>query len=73
MDLKEAWKKLEQEKLNRPILGAAEVHKASKHPVGKLILLSKMTLGFAVFFEIGFIYFIFHIFIFQFFEYRDFF
>jgi hypothetical protein len=56
MDLNEVWKKLEQEKLNRPVLGAAEVHKVSKHPVQKLILLSKLTLGVAVFFEIGLIY-----------------
>jgi len=56
MDLKEAWKKLEQEKLNQPVLGAAEVRKTSKHPVQKLIQLSKVTLGFAVFFELGFIY-----------------
>jgi hypothetical protein len=56
MDLNEAWKKLEQEKLNQPVLGAAGVRKTSKHPVEKLIQLSKLTLVFAIFFEIGFIY-----------------
>jgi hypothetical protein len=55
MDLKEAWKKLEHEKLNQPVLGAA-VRKTSKHPVQRLIQLSKVTLGFAIFFELGFIY-----------------
>jgi ABC-type multidrug transport system fused ATPase/permease subunit len=56
MDLKEAWKKLEREKLNKPVSGAVEVRKTSKHPVQKLILLFKITLGFAIFFDLFFIY-----------------
>jgi hypothetical protein len=56
MELKDAWKKLEHEKLNLPVLGAAEVRNASKHPMQKLIQLSKLTLGFAIFFELGFVY-----------------
>lgn len=56
MDLKEAWKKLEREKLNKPVSGAVEVRKTSKHPVQKLILLFKVTLGFAIFFDLCFIY-----------------
>jgi hypothetical protein len=54
MDLKEVWKKLEQEKLNQPVVGAVEVNKTSKHPMQKLIQLFKLTLGFAAFFEICF-------------------
>jgi ABC-type bacteriocin/lantibiotic exporter with double-glycine peptidase domain len=56
MDLKEAWKKLEQEKLNLPVLGAARVRKTSKHPVQKLIHLFKVTLGFSIFFGLFFGY-----------------
>lgn len=56
MDLKEAWKKLEREKLNKPVSGAVEVRKTSKHPVQKLILLFKATLVFAIFFDLFFIY-----------------
>lgn len=54
MDLKEAWKKLEQEKLNQPAVGAVEVRKNSKHPMQKLIQLSKITLAFVIFFELCF-------------------
>jgi len=50
MDLKEAWKKLEQEKLNQPVAGTVEVRKNSKHPMQKLIQLSKITLAFVIFF-----------------------
>ncbi len=56
MDLKEAWKKLEREKLNLPVLGAAQVRKSSKHPVQKLIYLFKVTLGFSIFFGLFFGY-----------------
>ncbi|MEY4929730.1 MAG: hypothetical protein RI909_454 [Bacteroidota bacterium] len=56
MDLKEVWKKLEQEKLNQPVLGAALVSKTSRHPVHKLMQLSKITLVFTIIFEIGFTY-----------------
>jgi len=56
MDLKEAWKKLESHKLSKPVAGSVHIQKRSKHPVQKLILLFKVTLGFAIFFELGFIY-----------------
>lgn len=54
MDLKETWKKLEQEKLYQPVAGTVEVKTKSKHPMQKLIQLFKLTLAFAVFFEVGF-------------------
>ncbi len=56
MDLKEIWKKLETDKLNKPVLGAVEVRNSSHHPVQKLIKLFKLTLGFAIFFELAFTY-----------------
>lgn len=56
MDLKEAWKKLEQEKLSRPVAGTDEVYKSSKHPIQKLIRSFKIALGFVVFFELAFSY-----------------
>jgi len=56
MDLTEAWKKLESDKLSKPVAGLVHIQKTSKHPVQKLILLFKVTLGFAIFFELGFIY-----------------
>lgn len=56
MNLNEAWKKLEQEKLNQPIAGIDEVYKTSKHPVQKLIRSFKIALGFVVFFELAFVY-----------------
>ncbi len=56
MDLTEAWKKLESDTLSKPVAGSVHIQKTSKHPVQKLILLFKVTLGFALFFELGFIY-----------------
>lgn len=56
MDLKEVWKKLEQEKLTQPVAGAEEVYKTSKHPVQKLIRSFKIALGFVVLFELAFAY-----------------
>jgi len=56
MDLQETWNRLEHDKLNKPVLGIISVSKKSKHPVQKLIDLFKITLGFSVVFEIGFIY-----------------
>jgi hypothetical protein len=35
MDLKEAWKKLAQEKLSKPVAGTDEVYNSSKHPDAK--------------------------------------
>lgn len=56
MDLKEVWKKLEQEKLTQPVAGSEEIYKTSKHPVQKLIRSFKVALGFVVFFELAFAY-----------------
>jgi ABC-type siderophore export system fused ATPase/permease subunit len=56
MDLKEAWKKLEQEKLTQPVAGAEAVYKTSKHPVQKLIRSFQLALGFVVLFELAFAY-----------------
>ncbi|MCW5911442.1 MAG: hypothetical protein KIT62_10225 [Cyclobacteriaceae bacterium] len=56
MDLKEAWKKLEQKKLNQPIVGSEEVYNSSKHPIQKLMRSFKIALGFVVFFEAAFAY-----------------
>lgn len=56
MDLKEVWKKLEQEKLTQPVAGSEEIYKTSKHPVQKLIRSFKVALGFVVVFELAFAY-----------------
>lgn len=56
MDLKEAWKKLAQEKLSKPVAGTDEVYNSSKHPIQKLIRSFKIALGFVVFFEGAFVY-----------------
>ena len=36
MDLQKAWKKLEHDKLEKPVLGSIHIVKKSKHPVEKL-------------------------------------
>jgi len=56
MDLKEVWKKLDSDKLSKPVLGSVHIQNNSKHPVQKLIKLFRITLGFALTFEVGFIY-----------------
>jgi hypothetical protein len=56
MDLQEAWKKLDREKLSKPVNGPIEIHKASKHPVQKLIRSFRITLSFVIVFEVAFIY-----------------
>jgi len=56
MDLQEAWKKLDREKLSKPVNGPIEIDKASKHPVQKLINTFRITLGFVILFEAAFIY-----------------
>lgn len=56
MDLKEAWKNLEKEKLNKPVTGAIEIPKHSKHPVSKLIQTFAAGLVFCVVFELLFVY-----------------
>jgi hypothetical protein len=62
MDLQEIWKKLETDKLSKPVLGSLNIQKKSKHPVQKLKNLYLITTGFALFFLIAFIvlFFLFH-------------
>lgn len=62
MDLQEVWKRMESEKLSRPVQGAVEVRKKSKHPVAKLKRAYLASTGFALVFLIGFIvlFFTFH-------------
>ncbi len=55
MDLQEVWKRMESEKLARPVLGSVEVRKTSKHPVAKLKRAYLISTGFALVFLIGFI------------------
>ncbi len=50
MDLKEAWKTLEKEKLSVPVTGTITVPKHSKHPVANLILAFGLGLVFCVLF-----------------------
>lgn len=56
MDLKEAWKNLEKEKLAKPFAGSIEVPKHSKHPVSKLIQTFAAGLIFCVAFELIFVF-----------------
>jgi hypothetical protein len=57
MDLHEAWRKLGEEKLSRPIGTASfKIPSSSKHPVSKLIKAFKIGMGYGVAFEILFIY-----------------
>ena len=62
MDLQEAWKKLETDKLTKPVTGAVHIQKKSKHPVQKLKTAYLQTTGFSILFLIGFIalFFYFH-------------
>lgn len=57
MDLQEAWKNLDREKLSKPLREEIEIRTASKHPVQRLIKSFRSALGFIVVFEIMFIYF----------------
>ncbi|HMP98866.1 MAG TPA: hypothetical protein PKC24_03730 [Cyclobacteriaceae bacterium] len=59
MELHDAWKKLEAEKLSKPLDARFDFKKTSKHPVNKLIRNFKITLGFSVLFELMFIYLLF--------------
>jgi hypothetical protein len=57
MDLHEAWKKLGEEKLSRPIGTASfKIPSSSKHPVSKLIKAFKIGMVYGIAFEILFIY-----------------
>jgi hypothetical protein len=61
MDLKEAWKNLEKEKLIKPVSGTIEIPKHSKHPVSKLIQTFAAGLVFCVVFELMFVYLFFNV------------
>lgn len=56
MDLKEAWKNLEREKLAKPVVGSVEVPRHSKHPVAKLIQQFAAGLIFCLAFELIFVF-----------------
>lgn len=55
MDLQEVWKKLENDKLTKPVTGAVHIQKKSKHPVQKLKTAYLQTTGFSVAFLICFV------------------
>jgi hypothetical protein len=55
MELGELWKKLESDKLSKPVLGAVHIQKKSKHPVEKLKNAYLWTTGFSFTFLILFI------------------
>jgi hypothetical protein len=55
MELGELWKKLDSDKLSKPVLGAVHIQKRSKHPVQKLKNAYLWTSGFSFVFLIGFI------------------
>lgn len=50
MDLKEAWKNLEKEKLNLPVTGTISIPKQSKHPVAGIINTFTWSLMFCILF-----------------------
>lgn len=56
MDLQEVWRKLETEKLNKPVLGAVTIAKKSKHPVQRLKNAYLITSAFSVACLVFFIY-----------------
>jgi hypothetical protein len=55
MNLQEVWKRMESDKLSRPVIGAVEVRKKSNHPVAKLKRAYLISTGFAILFLLGFI------------------
>lgn len=59
MDLKEAWKNLEKEKLSIPVTGTISIPKYSKHPVASIINTFAVGLIFCVFFGLVFLSLIF--------------
>jgi hypothetical protein len=61
MDLKEAWKNLEKEKLNKPVAGTIKIPRHSKHPVSKLIQTFAAGLVFCGVFELIFVYMFFNV------------
>lgn len=56
MDIKEAWKKLDEEKLQQPINENIHIVEKSRHSVQKLITAFQIGLGLIVFYELCFIY-----------------
>ncbi len=54
MELGELWKKLDLDKLSKPVLGVVHIQKKSKHPVQKLKNAYLITTGFSLLFLIGF-------------------
>ncbi len=62
MDLEQIWKKLEADKLNKPVLGSLDIQKKSKHPVQRLKNLYLITIGFTITFLVTFVFlfFLFH-------------
>jgi hypothetical protein len=55
MDLQEVWRKLDAEKLSKPVTGAFQVSGKSKHPIQKLKDAYLTTTVFSVVFLLGFI------------------
>lgn len=55
MDLQKAWKKLEHDKLEKPVLGSVHIVKKSKHPVEKLKKAYLITTIFSIVFLACFI------------------
>jgi hypothetical protein len=55
MELGELWKKLDSDKLSKPVLGSVHIQKRSKHPVQKLKNAYLITTGFSVVSLIAFI------------------
>ncbi len=62
MDLQEVWKKLETDKLEKPVLGSVEIRKKSKHPVQKLktAYLQATGISVAALIMFGILFFRFH-------------
>ncbi|NOS56902.1 MAG: hypothetical protein HOP37_11690 [Cyclobacteriaceae bacterium] len=55
MELGELWKKLDSDRLSKPVLGSVHIQKRSKHPVQKLKNAYLITTGFSVVSLIAFI------------------
>lgn len=55
MELGELWKKLDSDKLSKPVLGSVHIQKRSKHPVQKLKNAYLVTTGFSVVSLIAFV------------------
>lgn len=55
MELGELWKKLDSDKLSKPVLGAVHIQKKSKHPVQKLKNAYLWTTGFSFVFLMCFV------------------